>query len=417
MIFRFSLYGFLKNQRYFEPFLLLAFLQMGLSYSAIGLLLGFREVCINLLEIPTGAIADVVGRRKSMILSMVAYTLSFWVFGTADVLWTFFAAMFLFSIGEALRTGTHKAIIFDWLKRQGRADEKTTVYGYTRSWSKMGSAVSVVIAAVLVFFADSYSQVFLLSMIPPLLNIVNFFGYPTYLEGTHGRHKSVGQVWRTLVTSVGTCFRMKPLRRLLAESASYEGLYKASKDYLQPVLQTAALSLPLFLAFENRQRTALLVGVVYFVLHFASSIASRKAGFFAERSGGEAAAGQRLWVLYLGGFVLMGVGITTGAYVVTVGTFVMLAIVQNFWRPILISRCATLADEDKTATILSAESQSKSLFVAVFAPVLGWSIDWLTTAAPSLEFLPLAVLGVVVSSVMLLTMPKTGCSDRDISWT
>ena len=30
MLFRFSLYGFLKNQRYFEPFLVLVFLEKGL---------------------------------------------------------------------------------------------------------------------------------------------------------------------------------------------------------------------------------------------------------------------------------------------------------------------------------------------------------------------------------------------------
>jgi len=54
VIFRFCLYGFLKNQRYFEPFILLAFLEKGLSFFVIGLLFGFRELCINLFEIPSG---------------------------------------------------------------------------------------------------------------------------------------------------------------------------------------------------------------------------------------------------------------------------------------------------------------------------------------------------------------------------
>ncbi|MFQ5651939.1 MAG: hypothetical protein ACE5IY_18545 [bacterium] len=55
MIFHFSLYGFLKNQKYFEPFLILAFLEKGLSFTLIGMLIGFRGICINLLEIPSGA--------------------------------------------------------------------------------------------------------------------------------------------------------------------------------------------------------------------------------------------------------------------------------------------------------------------------------------------------------------------------
>ena len=54
MLKRFCLYGFLKNQRYFEPFLWLAFLEKGLSYSQIGFLIGFREVAINaLMDITT----------------------------------------------------------------------------------------------------------------------------------------------------------------------------------------------------------------------------------------------------------------------------------------------------------------------------------------------------------------------------
>ncbi len=69
MIGRFSLYGFLKNQRYFEPFIILFFLDKGLSFTQIGLLVGFRELAINLMEIPSGAIADLFGRRRSMILS------------------------------------------------------------------------------------------------------------------------------------------------------------------------------------------------------------------------------------------------------------------------------------------------------------------------------------------------------------
>jgi len=77
MLFRFSLYGFLKNQRYFEPFLILIFLEKGLSFFWIGLLIGFREVCINVMEIPTGAVADLYGRRRCMLASFAAYIFSF----------------------------------------------------------------------------------------------------------------------------------------------------------------------------------------------------------------------------------------------------------------------------------------------------------------------------------------------------
>jgi len=61
MIKRFSLYGFLKNQKYYEPFIILFFLELGLSFTQIGFLTAFRELCINITEIPSGALAEFVG--------------------------------------------------------------------------------------------------------------------------------------------------------------------------------------------------------------------------------------------------------------------------------------------------------------------------------------------------------------------
>ena len=72
MLLRFSLYGFLKNQRYFEAFWILAFLEKDLSFFAIGTLFGFRELAANLMEIPSGAVADLWGRKRAMILSFGA---------------------------------------------------------------------------------------------------------------------------------------------------------------------------------------------------------------------------------------------------------------------------------------------------------------------------------------------------------
>ena len=83
MIRRFSLYGFLKNQQYYDPFLILAFREKGLSFLSIGLLIAFREVMINVFEVPSGAVADTWGRRRSMIFSFCAYIVSFVLFGAA----------------------------------------------------------------------------------------------------------------------------------------------------------------------------------------------------------------------------------------------------------------------------------------------------------------------------------------------
>ncbi|MFP4612889.1 MAG: hypothetical protein ACLFM5_05820 [Spirochaetaceae bacterium] len=55
---KFSAYGFLKNLRFVEPFLVLFLLSRGMDYLAIGSLYAVRMVAVNVLEVPSGFAAD-----------------------------------------------------------------------------------------------------------------------------------------------------------------------------------------------------------------------------------------------------------------------------------------------------------------------------------------------------------------------
>ena len=399
MLFRFSLYGFLKNQKYYEPFLILALRERGLSFFAIGLLIGFRQVWVNVLEIPSGFIADTFGRRRSMIASFGAYILSFVIFAVSPRLWSLFPGMFFFAVGEAFRTGTHKAMIFDWLTSRGREDERTRVYGFTRSWSQMGSALSVVLAAAAVVVTENYTAIFWLSVIPYAAGIVNFLGYPADLDGAaalrrrrgrraagggkagiRGRESGAagagfGALARRFGRVLGDSLGSRPLRRLFAESAAFRGNTILTKDYLQPLLRRAALGLPFFPALTAQRRTAVLAALVYALLYLLSSAGARRAHRFAEGSGGAGPAARRLWVintlLFLGAGALIGVGWTLAA----TALLALVVVMQNLWRPIMLTRIDEVSDGDSGAMVLSIDSQAGSLYVLIFAPLLGLAVD------------------------------------------
>ena len=419
MLFRFSLYGFLKNQKYYEPFLILALRERGLSFFAIGLLIGFRQVWVNVLEIPSGFIADTFGRRRSMIASFGAYILRFVIFAVSPRLWSLFPGMFFFAVGEAFRTGTHKAMIFDWLTSRGREDERTRVYGFTRSWSQMGSALSVVLAAAAVVVTENYTAIFWLSVIPYAAGIVNFLGYPADLDGAAALRKRRGQaagggeveegeeaegaleardragggkavirgresgaegagfgaLARRFGRVLGDSLGSRPLRRLFAESAAFRGNTILTKDYLQPLLRRAALGLPFFPALTGQRRTAVLAALVYALLYLLSSAGARRAHRFAEGSGGAGPAARRLWVinalLFLGAGALIGVGWTLAA----TALLALVVVMQNLWRPIMLTRIDEVSDGDSGAMVLSIDSQAGSLYVLIFAPLLGLAVD------------------------------------------
>ncbi|MEJ2739407.1 MAG: MFS transporter, partial [Dehalococcoidia bacterium] len=400
-------YGFLKNQRYFEPFIILFFLQQGLSFAQIGILVAFREICISLIEVPSGAFADLCGRRKCMILSFSSYIVAFLVFGFSQVYWNFFVAMFFFAVGEAFRTGTHKAIIFTWLRIENRLDEKTKVYGYTRSWSKIGSAVSIIFAVLLVFFTNNYSYVFFLSIIPYLLGLVNFLTYPTELEGQPCAGKiNITQLYSHLWESIRASFKVAHLRRLLLESMGFEGVFKAVEDYLQPVIRNAVFLLPLFINLDEIRRNSLMIGVVYLILYLASAYASRKSHKLVEYAKGEESGSRFLWFIALVVYIAMIPLLFFEYYPVAIVAFIALYIIQNFWRPVLISRFDAHATEVSGATVLSIESQAKSLSTMIIAPVLGLTVDYVLAHGLGGEFWPIGIIAAFIALLVIITGKK-----------
>ena len=137
----------------------------------------------NVLEVPTGIIADALGRRRTMVQSFLAYIISFLIFYYASAYWLLMLGMTFFAFGEAFRGGTHKAMIFEYLRIKGWQDQKVDYYGHTRSWSQNGSAVSALIAAGIVFVSGRYDVVFLISALPYIVNLFLMLSYPQELDG------------------------------------------------------------------------------------------------------------------------------------------------------------------------------------------------------------------------------------------
>jgi len=131
--YKFCAYGFLKNLRFFEPFLILFFLEKEIGFLQIGVLYTIRELTRNIFEIPAGVAADVIGRRRTMISSFILYIASFLIYSISHSMPVLITATVVFGLGEAFRTGTHKAMIFDYLHKKGWSDYKVHYYGHTRS--------------------------------------------------------------------------------------------------------------------------------------------------------------------------------------------------------------------------------------------------------------------------------------------
>lgn len=374
---KFCLYGFLKNLEFFEAFQLLFFLSNHLTFLEIGILYSVREITRNLLEIPAGIFSDSLGRRKTMIFSFSFYILSFLIFFFSHVYSGFVIAMIVYSLGDAFRTGTHKAMIFDYLKIKGWIDQKVYYYGHTRSWSQMGSAVSALIAAGLIFYSGDFRTIYLYSAVPYFLDLLLVSSYPKALDGevaNFDKSRFFDNFKRVFHDFFYTIINIRILKSLVNLS-SYTGYYSAVKDYLQPVLQTLALSLPFFLSYKEDQRSALIIGCVYFFIFFLTSWSSRNAGNFASRF---KHLNLPLNLTLITGLII---GLTSGFFyehgllIWSVVFYTGIYIIENLRKPIGIAYVSENIDHRIMATVLSSESQAHALFAAVLAPLIGYFAD------------------------------------------
>ncbi len=398
--FKFCAYGFLKNLRFFEPFLILFFLEKEISFVQIGVLYTIREITRNVFEIPAGVAADVLGRRRTLITSFGLYIGSFVLYSVSPSMLLLSGATLIFGLGEAFRTGTHKAMIFDYLKNRGWSERKVDYYGHTRSWSQAGSALSALMAGALVLYSGNYLHIFLYSTVPYLLGLLLILSYPSWLDGRSASWRSVNIRKTTLETLLGfwdSVCHPGILRGILNVS-SHGGYYRAVKDYLQPLIQSLALSLPLLLKLEKAQRSALLIGLIYFLIYLASSAASRLSGPLTRRSG---SLTRMLNLTLAAGFlagVLSGLFYAQDLLLPALVFFILVFLVENLRMPAGLSWFAEKLDTSILATALSVESQGKSLVTAILALGMGVLAD---LAGPGTALLAL-------SGGMILLLPLLG---------
>ncbi|MFW6119765.1 MAG: MFS transporter [Petrotogales bacterium] len=368
--YKFASYGFLKNLRFFEPFIILFFRQMDFSFLQIGILFSIREVSTNLLELPTGFIADLYGRKISMVFAMISYIISFIVFFFFPQFLVYAIAMVLFGLGEALRSGTHKAMILEHLRINNALDTRAEYYGSTRAASQMGSAINSLLAATIVFWSGNYRVVFLAALIPYLGNLFNLASYPKELDGDI-KKKSKKETFKDFFS----IFKDKYSLKGIFNSTVFDAFFKTISVYLQPVLQGLALSLPLLLDFENEKRTAVIVGIAYFFIYLATSYASKNADRISKKAGNIETAINVMFLIGAILIILSGIFHYLDIRIVTVIMFMGLYVLQNLRRPLNISYISGKISHKTMASGLSAESQLKTILMAVLAPIIGFLAD------------------------------------------
>ncbi len=341
------------------------------NFAKVGTLYSSLLIIRAILEIPSGVIADSLGRKGSMIFSYSLYICSFLVFFVADNYALLFVPVILYGIADSFRTGTHKAMIFDYLIRNHWQHHKTRYYGQTRSWSKIGSAISVVGATFIKLYFNNFETVFLFSTIPYFLGIGLLASYPSYLNGEPKKEEPLlKRLSGSLKDTMNPFKEWKNTRQIISLSYFF-GFQRAIKDYIQPIIISSAFIFPLSLSLNLDQQNTLLLGVLYFIIYILSSFASRNAYAVSKKLKSSSRTINLLSIIGVLAGAFIALFIFYEQYLVAGLFFIFLFITLEFQRPNVVSYLSDIYDKGIMATVLSVESQASSLIGALLAFLIG----------------------------------------------
>lgn len=141
-------YLFLSGLRWFAtgltfPVQMLLYAARGLDLSTVGLLLALYSGLIVVLELPTGGLADLLGRRRTMLVSAAIYICSATCLALAHAWWQFAAVSTLSALARALGSGPLDA----WYVDTVRAIEPGTSLRAGISWGWAIEALALGVAA------------------------------------------------------------------------------------------------------------------------------------------------------------------------------------------------------------------------------------------------------------------------------
>lgn len=401
--YKFCLYGFLKNLKFYEPFLLLFILQkLDGNYTQAMSLYSIRFIVRSILEIPSGIIADAIGRIGSLVCAYGLYILSFVAYYFADSYLLLLIPSFLFGLGDAFRTGTHKAMIIEYLKINNWHQAKTQYYGHTRSWSQAGSAISALMAAGIVFITNDLDIVFLAAVVPLVIGFFLLLSYPKELDKKY-HAISLKQNLKQSLTDSWTSLSKKKNIRLLFNTSFYFGFHNSVKDLLQPVLQTVLIILPLGIALKAEQKTALLIGIFYFVIYFLSVLTSRYSGSISTVFKSPISAVNCISAIGIVICLFISLAVYMNAYLLATIIFIPFFPLISMQRPFVISKISENIDGKIMATTLSVESQLGSIIAAIIALLAGVLIEF---AGIGIGLGVVSVMSLIIVSVMSVNQTK-----------
>ena len=335
------------------PTIVLFFQEHGLTLTEVMILQSIYSFSVALFEIPSGFIADVFGRKRTIVLSTIFTFIGFLVFSFFSGFYAFAIAQVLVGIGGSLMSGSDSAIIYDTLIETKRKTYYTKIEGRSYAIGNFSEAFAGILGGFLAvgsIYLPIYVQTYIL-----------FFSIPiafTLIEPTIHKENKLDRSFKAVLEVVKFAMVYNQKIKWLIIYSSAMGVATLSMAWFaQPFFKSINIPLAFF-------------GIIWAVLNFSAGITSFNAYQFDEKYNKY----KMLFYISLSmtiSFIFLGYNTSFFGIIFILLIYLLMGLVTPILRNVINENTTS----NKRATVLSIRSLIIRISFAISAPILGYIAD------------------------------------------
>lgn len=173
----------------------------GMSLIEIGILESIYHITGVLFELPTGVIADLYGKKFSVVTGRIVSVISCILMITSNSFWGFGLAFVLSAASMNLNSGAGEALVYDSLKSLGEEEKYKKIWGNLAFIMSLGQGMAVLLGGVLADIKFLYAYIFgAIIQIAALIAAYNFNEPP--INKDYEEKQQGNPILSQLITSV-----------------------------------------------------------------------------------------------------------------------------------------------------------------------------------------------------------------------
>lgn len=358
------------------PVLILYYTANGLNPTQIFTIQAAFHLAVLLLEVPSGYLADVVGRKKTLVFGAIFFPLGLALYAVGRSFAAFICAEAVLAVSVSMRSGCDSAMLFDSLRLLKREGEYKRFEGRCALFARTGTAVSSLAGGLL-------ATVFL--RLPFLVNVASALFMPalaiSLVEPEREPRRSKNPML-DILRICRYCLRQPHIRPVIL----FCGMLMAS--------QLTALW-AYFLLYRELGIGVGWFGVLFAVFQLAGALGGSRAHAFSERFGAKAS----LFLVQLSPVFYVLLGLFPSIWLLPLIS--ANAFLWNLAYPVLLERLNLAVGSDVRATVLSLAGMAGSVTFIVVSPLFGRLVDAVSLSA---AFIALGAFFLVAGAFLLAAM-------------